>query len=531
MAEAELKSSEVKEMNTKELSISSQEDGEQAAHHGTSYDARDMHRLGKKQQFQRNFKYLSMLGFTSTLMATWEAMLASAGLALVDGGTAGFFWTYLGSSIAFSTVIASMADMASMAPTTGGQYHWVSEFAPRSKQRFLSYIIGWTSALGWQCGVAASAYLVATILQGLIVLNNETYTAQRWHSTLIMMAVLLISGLFNTFGAKKLAMIEGVILFLHIIGFFAVVIPLWACGPSNSSKRVFTEFYNGGGWSSIGSAVIIAQLATVFSFIGKSPDAAAHMAEEVQDASKTVPRVMISSVVLNGVMGFITVIAFCYKLVDLDAALSSSTGYPFIEVFHGATGSKAGTTVMVLIIVLLLITTNISMLATASRQIFAFARDDGLPFSHVWQKVVKIGVEIPLNGIFVSMAIPVILALINIGSTAAFNSIVGLLIAAEFTSYLVSIGCILLKRLRNEPLPESRWSMGKFAIPVNLFAVVYSIFIFIMSFFPVSRAGLSLVSMNWSSLVYSVIMGFSVVMYFVSGRYKYKGPVVNIRRD
>jgi amino acid transporter len=45
-------------------------------------------------------------------------------------------------------VIASMAEMASMAPTSGGQYHWVSEFAPREHQRFLSYVVGQYHALG-----------------------------------------------------------------------------------------------------------------------------------------------------------------------------------------------------------------------------------------------------------------------------------------------------------------------------------------------------------------------------------------------
>jgi hypothetical protein len=29
------------------------------------------------------------------------------------------------------------------APTSGGQYHWVSEFAPRRFQRLMSYMTGW----------------------------------------------------------------------------------------------------------------------------------------------------------------------------------------------------------------------------------------------------------------------------------------------------------------------------------------------------------------------------------------------------
>lgn len=31
-----------------------------------------------------------------------------------------------------------------------GQYHWVSELAPPSVQKELSYAVGWLTAMGWQ---------------------------------------------------------------------------------------------------------------------------------------------------------------------------------------------------------------------------------------------------------------------------------------------------------------------------------------------------------------------------------------------
>lgn len=65
---------------------------------------------------------------------------------LVDGGTAGLIWGFLAVSIGFLFVYLSLAEMASMAPTAGGQYHWVSEFAPRSAQKFLSFIVGMANA-------------------------------------------------------------------------------------------------------------------------------------------------------------------------------------------------------------------------------------------------------------------------------------------------------------------------------------------------------------------------------------------------
>ena len=124
----------------------------------------------------------------------------------------------------------------------------------------------------------------------------------------------------------------------------------------------------------------------------------------------------------------------------------------------------------------------------------------------------------------------VILALINIGSSAAFNSIVSLLVAADFTSYGLSIFCITLKRLRGEELLPSRWSMGKLALPVNIIAVLYIIFTLIMSFFPTSITDLTAESMNWSVLVYGVVLGLAIIMFFFHGRHIYQGPVVNVRK-
>lgn len=61
-----------------------------------------------------------------------------------------------------------MAEMASMAPTTGGQYHWVSEFAPKRQQKILSYMVGWLCVVGWNVANAFIAYLAGTMIQGLV---------------------------------------------------------------------------------------------------------------------------------------------------------------------------------------------------------------------------------------------------------------------------------------------------------------------------------------------------------------------------
>jgi amino acid transporter len=453
---------------------------------------------------------------------------SSSSIGLIDGGTGGLIWGYLGTVLLMTCVIASMADMASMAPTSGGQYHWVSEFAPKSMQRYLSYIVGWTGALGWQAGVASTAFLSGTMIQGLIVLWDESYTPQRWQGTLLTIAMDLISTFFNTYGARQLPLLEGLVLCLHVFGFFGILIPLWVLSPKQSAKDVFTTFQDGGDWGSIGTACIIGMISPIYSFIG--PDAGTHMSEEIRDASRIVPRSMIATAILNGVLGLVMTITYCFCITDLEKILASPTGYPFIQVFLDATGSKAGTTVMTLILIVLLEAAGISLLATASRQTFAFARDEGMPLSHVWRKVVKVGTEIPLNAVILSLSITVILSLINIGSTVAFNSVVSLLVSSLFSSYFISIGCILLKRLRGQPLPPSRWSMGRFAIPMNFIAMSYILFAFIMSFFPPSKE-VNPSSMNWSILVWGVVIILATISYLFHGCKAYKGPVVYVNKE
>ena len=81
---------------------------------GTQDDAVDMHRLGKKQEFKRNFRSFSILGLSSVIMATWVAILSSATFSLIDGGLAGTVWMYVGVWIFQIPITLSLAEMASM---------------------------------------------------------------------------------------------------------------------------------------------------------------------------------------------------------------------------------------------------------------------------------------------------------------------------------------------------------------------------------------------------------------------------------
>ena len=77
--------------------------------------------------------------------------------------------------------------------------------------------------LRWQVNIASGAYLVVVQFQGLLILNDPSYVFERWHGTLLIIAVTIVALSFNTFLAKRLPLIEGSMLIIHSCDFFAIL--------------------------------------------------------------------------------------------------------------------------------------------------------------------------------------------------------------------------------------------------------------------------------------------------------------------
>ncbi|PYH78800.1 amino acid transporter [Aspergillus uvarum CBS 121591] len=495
---------------------------------GTVQDRKDMWRVGREQELNRNFRLLSVVGFSAVLMCTWEAVLFGASYGLTDGGKAGMIYTYLGAVIGFSFVILSMAEMASMAPTSGGQYHWVSEFAPPSKQRFLSYLTGWVCVLGWHTGIAGCCYTVANMLVGLLAINYpDSYVYQPWHVTLIVIAAALGALLFNTLLAQKLSFIEGIILIVHCFGFFGILIPLWVLSPTAPASEVFGSFEDNGSWGNMGLACLVGLTGPIYALIG--PDSAVHMSEEIRDASRVLPISMVSTLILNGITGFIMIITFAFCLGNIEEVMASQTGFAFIQVFWNATGSTRAATGMTVVIMIMQFCAAISNVATTSRQIYAFARDQGLPFAGFFSKIHPT-LKVPLNALCVSMVIVALLSLINIGSAVAFNAIMSLGTAALLSSYLISISCVRLRRWRGDYLPPARWSLGRATPFIDTISILVLVVILTFSFFPLTNHP-DAADMNWSIVIFSGVVLLAVGYYVLYAKHQYRGPVTRVRAE
>ncbi|GAA91734.1 amino acid permease [Aspergillus luchuensis IFO 4308] len=293
------------------------------------------------------------------------------------------------------------------------------------------------------------------------------------------------------------------------------------------AKAVFTEFYDGGGWGSPGTATLVGLSTTITSMIGY--DCSVHMSEEIKDASETLPKAMMSAVGVNGILGFIMIVTLCFTLGDVNNILQSPTGFPFIQIFYNTTRSYAAANTMAAILVITLTASTITEVATASRQLWSFARDQGLPFSSFFAYVTP-GWNIPLNSVLVSLVVTALLSLINIGSNLALNAVISLTITSLMSAYILSIGCVLLKRLRGEKLPPRRWSLGRFGMGINIASLAFLFPIFVFSFFPLTKT-VDAHSMNWSVVMYLPMVGFASVYYYFWGRYQFIAPVALVKRD
>jgi hypothetical protein len=71
--------------------------------------------------------------------------------------------------------------------------------------------------------------------------SSSDYTLP-WQATLTVFLFILLTVGFNIYFAQHLPLAEGIVLFLHVFGFFAFLLTLWIMADHAPAKEVFTTF-------------------------------------------------------------------------------------------------------------------------------------------------------------------------------------------------------------------------------------------------------------------------------------------------
>jgi len=102
----------------------------------------------------------------------------------------------------------------------------------------------------------------------MILINDDSYGFPSWQGSLLAIAAVGVAFVGNVYGSKALPYWQNAVFAVHVLAYFAYIIPVWVNAPQATHKQVWGTFQNSGGWSSIGLSVMVGQLTGISNQIG-----------------------------------------------------------------------------------------------------------------------------------------------------------------------------------------------------------------------------------------------------------------------
>ena len=228
-------------------------------------------------------------------------------------------------------------------------------------------------------------------------------------------------------------------------------------------------------------------------------------------------------------MGLAILTVMLYTLAILfssnDFTAISQSPLPIYEAYVQAIGSKAGVLFLCIWLIIIYFGCILGIVTTTGRLIWAFSRDNGMPFSPFFSQINK-KLKVPVEANVLICVFCLCFGCIYIGSTVAFNTFISSAIVFLNLSYTIPQGMLLLRK-RDEVLPERHFTLPR---PIGLFCngfaciwmVVYTVILSCPLGLPVTAE-----SMNYVSVVFCGGLIFIAVLWFGTGkRTSFVGPKI-----
>ncbi|SCU98825.1 LAFA_0G20340g1_1 [Lachancea sp. 'fantastica'] len=463
-------------------------------------------------QLRRQFSVWSILGVGFGLTNSWFGISASMVTGISSGGPMMIVYGIIIVGLISVCVGVSLGELSSAYPHAGGQFWWSLKLAPAKYKRFAAYMCGSFAYAGSVFTSASTTLSVATELVGMYALAHPDFTVKRWHVFVCFECLHLFLMLFNCYG-RSLPFISSSALYISLFSFVTITITVLACshGNYNDAKFVFATFFNETGWKSSGIAFIVGLINPAWSF--SCLDCATHMAFEVEKPERVIPIAILGTVAIGFCTSFCYVIAMFFSLHNLSAITSSNTGAPILDIYFQALGNKAGALVLGTLVLLTSFGCVIACHTWQARLCWSFARDEGLPFSKFMSKI-NPQLGIPLNAHLVSSFLIVLLGVLYLASTTAFNSLITGCIMFLLLSYIVPVICLLLKK---RDIKHGPFWLGKFGLLCNIVLLGWTVFAFVFFCFPFVMP-VEKDNMNYASVVIVGYLLFSLLYWVFRGR-------------
>ena len=436
-------------------------------------DVKILHGMGYAQELSRSMSKFSNFAISFSIICILSGGINSLGQATAGAGGAaiGIGWPL---GVVMSGMFAlALAQISSAYPTAGGLYHWGSILG----NRFTGWLSAWLNLLGLV--TVLGAINVGTFYFFFGAFPSFGLQDTLSHRVLFVAVITGLQALVNHFGIKLTARLTDFSGFL-ILGTAAVLtLACLIAAPSWDIGRLFTfANYTGTEGASLvwpvafggGMAFLVGLLLPIYTITGY--DASAHTSEETVKASTSVPRGMVSSVIWSGLAGWVMLCAFVLMIPNMDDA--AKQGW---NVFFWAMDAQMNPTLKVMLYIAIFISQWLCGLATvtsASRMLFAFSRDGGIPGASKALATVNPTLRTPVAAIWTVSVLSVLFvwltSAITIAGTPAYSIVVSCTVIFLFLSFSLPIALGLMT------IGGPKWpTMGPWNIGIGTYKVVASL--------------------------------------------------------
>jgi amino acid transporter len=479
--------------------------------------------IGYKPELKRHFTKIQAFGVAFSIMGLLPSISSIFAQGIV-AGPAGFLWGWVISSFFIFCIGISMAENGSSQPTSGGLYYWTNYYCPPRFKTVASYLIGNTNSIALIGALCSVDYGFAQEVLSVVVIAKDgdfEVTAAKTYG--VFVACVLAHILLTCASSKNCAYLQSVSIYVNLglIALFLVALPIGASGNFRSAKFVFTEFSNLSdwpiGWTQL-SAAWLPAIWTIGAF-----DSVIHVSEEVHSAEDTIPFGILGSIGACWSLGTVIIIMtlFCLQTNDIENnILSTKFGQPMAQIIYDCLGKKWAIAFMVLIAFAQFLM-GASILTAISRQIWAFARDNGLPFSS-WIKKVNKKLSVPINAVWFGGIMAILIGLLVLIGSVAANALFTLYIAGNYVAW--GTPTFLRLTFGRSKFNPGRFYLGKTWSPIiGWISTIFIAYTFVMVMLPASRHP-DTQSMNYTCVITPSVWILSLIYYYAYAHKVYHGP-------
>ncbi|KAH3899076.1 probable GABA-specific permease [Saccharomycodes ludwigii] len=485
--------------------------------------------IGYKQELKRQFSTLQVFGIAFSIMGLLPSIATVMGGGLT-GGPVTLVWGWFISGLCILTIGISLAQSASACPTAGGLFYWTYLYTPPKYKVVLSFIIGWANSLALIAGVCSISYGFAEeVLAAVVIQKDGNFDVTNGKTYGVFAAAVIGMTLSTCLASTAVSRLQtfSIIANCFIIILLFIALPIGTKinrGGFNNGKFIFGTFENFADWNN-GWQFCLQGFMPACWTIGAF-DSCVHQSEEAKDASKAVPIGIIGSITACWLLGWL--ICICLMACvdpDLERIIDSEYGFALAQIVYDSLGKNWAIAFMSLIAFCQFLM-GASIMTAVSRQVYAFARDNGLIFSR-YIKMVHAKMSVPINAVLACCAGALALGCLCLIDTAAANALFSLGIACNYFSWAITSS--LRNTCGRDIFKPGPFYLGKFWGPaVDWFSVAFQWFIIILVMFPATQHGITKDSMNYACVIGPGVCILAWVYYIVYQKKFYKGPASNL---